>query len=161
MGRNGTALLALVTGIGAAGLLVAGTTAALALPNEPQVTLCHATPPDTAAQGYVEITVDANAVPGKNLDGGGQEILDNGCVAAPAPTTTAPPPTTTDAPPPRTIPPNDNPDRPIPSGAVDAGGGGLYGQDVNRSAPIIMLVSGGLLLAASSALTVRWRRYSR
>ena len=82
------------------------------------VTLCHAKPPDTAKNGWNEITVDDDAVlkqghgnqhdadiipafagyPGKNLatvfDNGmtGQEILDGGCVASNDREVTAVPP---------------------------------------------------------------------
>lgn len=215
MQRNLTAVLALSSGIGAAILLVTGASVALALPNEPNITLCHATPPDTAAQGYVEITVDANSVfkqghgtrhdadiipafdytdaqgdtvhyPGKNLDHGGQAILDNGCEEVAPPTTTTPTTTTattttnttttsttttgttstatsTSSHPSQTRPSqtgggNSPGGRPIPSGAVDAGGTGLYDSGPSGSPAAILLLTGGLLTVASAALTVRWRR---
>lgn len=119
--------------------------------------------------------------------GGRSSILDNGCEEVAPPTTTTAtttatttgtatgttttatttvPPTTTAAPSP-TIgsPPSPAggppPGRPIPSGAVDAGGTGLNDQPVDPSVASILLISGGLLLGVSTAFTVRWRRYSR
>lgn len=84
---------------------------------EHKVTICHATPPDTAAQGYVSITVDVASVgyqhsghqdqhdadiipPYSYTDAeghtfsypgkGDQSILANGCVVPDDPTTTVP-----------------------------------------------------------------------
>lgn len=113
--------------IGAAAIVVLAFASPSAATAPPQhlVTICHATPPDTAAQGYVSITVDvasvgyqqsghqdehdADIIPawsytegentfsfdGKNLDNGGQAILDNDCVVPEETTTTEPPVTTT------------------------------------------------------------------
>jgi hypothetical protein len=93
------------------------------------VTYCHATPPDTAAQGYIEITSDvasvgyqhsghqsehdADIIPpydyddfsfaGKNWDTAGQEILRNGCVV-PSPTPTPTPTPTEETPTPTETP---------------------------------------------------------
>lgn len=86
-------------------------------PPEHLVTICHATPPDTAAQGYVQLTVDvasvgyqhsghqdqhdADIIPpysygdysfaGKNWDAASQAIYNNGCQPVTPPPPTQPP----------------------------------------------------------------------
>lgn len=96
---------ALFAALALAGTVFA-TSASASKPPSHLVTICHATPPDTAADGYVEITVDVASVgfvqsghadqhdadiipaytfdgfsfPGKNWDSDGQAILNNGCV---------------------------------------------------------------------------------
>jgi hypothetical protein len=76
--------------------------------SEDKVTICHATPPDTAANGWQEITVDLDGLNGHgdhpadiipeteyNDAQGDQSILENHCVQPEEPTTT----TTTTLPP--------------------------------------------------------------
>lgn len=105
------------------GLVVVGTSVPALATKPPQhlVTICHATPPDTAAQGWVQITVDVASVgykhsghesehdadiippysyddfsyPGKNWSEEGQAIWRNGCEVPGTTTTTTQPPVTT------------------------------------------------------------------
>lgn len=100
---------------------------------EHKVTICHATPPDTAADGWVSIEVDvasvgyqhsghqdqhaADIIPPYHYDDvsypgkGDQSILANGCVKPETPPPTTPPPTT---PPPTTPPPTTPPPTVVP-----------------------------------------------
>ena len=118
-----------IVALGSTLTLLAAAPALATKPNpEHKATICHATPPDTAAQGWVEITVDvasvgyqqsghedqhdADIIPPysyTDADGnvfsypgkGDQAILANGCEAlTPSPST--PPPTT----PPPTVSPS-------------------------------------------------------
>ncbi len=154
------------------------------------VTFCHAAPPDDPKKYIVITTDDAGVIaghdeqhdgdiipsfqyvdhngdhqtfPGKNLDNGGQEILDNGCVI---PTTTTPPTTTststttttttgttTSSSPGRST----TPARPIPSGGVDTGNSGLV-DDGSFNAPAALALLGVLGLAGGTAVAVRRRR---
>ncbi len=106
-------------------------------PGPQKVTLCHATPPDTAKNGWNKITVGVSAVvgptghnhhamdiippftytdrtgthqyPGKNWDATGQAIFANDCMAV-APPTSKPP-----SPPPTSKPPTSKPPSPPPT----------------------------------------------
>ena len=121
------------------------------------------------AFGYIDENGNHAEFRGKNLDNGGQAILDNGCVIPPVTTTSTSTTTTgtsttgtsttgtttgTSTPPGRTTPP-----RPIPSGGVDTGNSGLV-DDGSFNAPAALGLLGVLGLAGGTAVAIRRRGLS-
>jgi hypothetical protein len=140
---------------------------------EQKVTLCHATPPDSAKNGYNQLTISANAVfkdghdghakdiippftytnaqnqpalyPGKNWDPAGQAIFANGCKVKVAPPPVKP------RPPAGVVRP--------PVGAVDTGGGPLP-DDQNLAIPLGVAGLGLALVASGTAVILRRRKFN-